>query len=108
MGPYYASIIYFVGVNVYIIGLLAEFVPISEEVATWTKLISFELGSVMFTLGGIAECIENTVFTSCKCDTGWIGALLNASGGFLFLLGSTLAFASSLSFEANFIFGIGS
>eukprot|EP00930_Biecheleria_cincta_P045748 TRINITY_DN31528_c0_g1_i1.p1 TRINITY_DN31528_c0_g1~~TRINITY_DN31528_c0_g1_i1.p1 ORF type:complete len:554 (-),score=73.66 TRINITY_DN31528_c0_g1_i1:35-1672(-) len=107
--PYIASIIYFIGVGAFTIGLAAEFSPIPKEVEHWTLLISFLIGSFLFWIGGVAECVENGVFTSLSIhDQGWWGALLNMVGGLGFFIGALLGFEPSLSYESNFWYGIGS
>jgi len=106
--PYVASLTYFIGVGIFAVGLAAELVPIPEAVAHWVGVISFLLGSLAFFFGGVAECIENGVFTTLKCNTGWWGALLNTLGGLLFLVGSVLGFFESQAYASNFSFGVGS
>jgi len=107
--PYFASIIYFLGVGAFTVGLIAEFAPIPEEVEHWTLLISFLIGSLLFWIGGVAECIENEVFTSLNIhDQAWRGALLNMIGGLGFAIGAMLGFYPPLSYQSNFCYGVGS
>jgi len=107
--PYYASAVYLVGVLSFGVGLAAEFTPgLSEEVVEWTKLVSFLLGSLLFVLGGLAECVENGVFESFRCDTGAVGALLNLIGGLFFLAGAICGFFDGHDFETMFLYGLGS
>lgn len=106
--PYWASVIYFMGVIVFGIGLAAEFIPLPELVEHWTGLISFLLGSLLFVMGGMAECFENEVFTTLKMNMGWWGAFLNFVGGVWFLIGAILGFWEDQSYYANFSFGVGS
>eukprot|EP00931_Biecheleriopsis_adriatica_P086128 TRINITY_DN6084_c0_g1_i2.p1 TRINITY_DN6084_c0_g1~~TRINITY_DN6084_c0_g1_i2.p1 ORF type:complete len:547 (+),score=100.33 TRINITY_DN6084_c0_g1_i2:177-1643(+) len=109
--PYYASLIYFTGVLTFLVGMIAEMTPgLPEEIAEPTLVWAFVLGSVQFTLGGAAECIENEVF-SCKCNfsAGYVGAALNLFGGICFLAGSLCpVFTDQLGYWANVLFGIGS
>lgn len=106
--PYLAAVTYFVGVNTFLVGFITEFSPLPQVVIKWTVLISFLLGSICFVVGGVAECIENGVFTSLKCNTGWYVALLNLIGGTWYLLGSILNFFDGASFWGSFSFGVGS
>jgi hypothetical protein len=101
-------LIYFIGVLTFLVGLVVEFIPIPHPVAKWTGLIAFLFGSIFFVLGGLAECIENKVFTSLKCDLGWWGALLNEIGGIWFLIGSILDFFDGMGYWGSFSFGVGS
>ncbi|OLQ11326.1 hypothetical protein AK812_SmicGene4905 [Symbiodinium microadriaticum] len=58
--PYWASLIYLLGVVAFTVGLVAEFCTfLPHDVMEWTLLISFELGSLMFLGGGLMECLEN-------------------------------------------------
>lgn len=107
--PYIASIIYFIGVGWFTVGLVAEFIPIPEEVTKWTLLVSFLIGSLLFWIGGVAECVENDVFTSVNIiDQGWWGALLNMIGGLGFAVGALLGFFPELEYHSNFCYGVGS
>lgn len=107
--PYYASIIYFMGVNVFSVGVVAEFLPLSHATSSFVLSLAFTVGSTLFLIGGLAECVENEVFTKFRCkDIGWWGAVLNTIGGAWFVLGSAMSFDTSLSYYANFLFGIGS
>lgn len=92
------------------VGLLAELIPMVEVISHWTKLVSFAFGSLGFVIGGLAECMENKVFSSLSCDTGYFGAVLNTIGSFLFLAGSLLGFSHgpSAAYWGSFLFGIGS
>jgi len=107
--PYYASAIYFVGVLVFTVGLAADFITaLPKEVAEWTLLIAFMIGSILFMLGGLAECIENKVFTTCTWDQGYFGALLNLLGGLGFCVGAVIGFFPGHAFASNFGYGVGS
>jgi len=107
--PYCASVIYFLGVLVFGIGLAAEFVMVLPQlVSEWIVLISFTVGSIMFSLGGLFECLENKVFTTCVWDQGYVGALLNFVGGLGFTVGSVLAFLPDQAFASNFSYGVAS
>jgi len=107
--PYLASAAYFVGVWVFAVGLAAELIrSVPEEVASQVVFYSFVLGSFLFTAGGVFECIENGVFKTIKCDSGYIGAVLNTLGGILFLVGSLLGYSEAYAFQADFLFGLGS
>ncbi|CAE8709181.1 unnamed protein product [Polarella glacialis] len=107
--PYYASVIYFLGVGLFSVGLVAEFIPgLPEELVKWTLLISFLLGSVFFLLGGLAECVENEVFTSLAMDQGWWGAVLNTLGSVGFVIGAALGFVPGFDYSASFCYGVGS
>lgn len=107
--PYYASIMYFAGVNAFLIGLVAEFLALPHDVASWIQIVSFIIGSTLFVLGGVAECIENEVFVKVKCcEIGWWGAILNTIGGVFFLLGSVFGAFSHLRYWGNVMFGVGS
>jgi len=57
--PYYASLVYFVGVNIFIVGLAAEFLPIPDVVAQWVGVIAFVIGSSAF----VAEGWQNVLKT---------------------------------------------
>jgi hypothetical protein len=105
--PYYASVTFFIGVLVFAIGLAAEMIPgIPEAVEQPVLQWSFLLGSILFVLGGLAECIDSDVFTSLKFDKGYVGALCNMLGGMGFLIGAILAWFDSYS--SNFAYGVGS
>ncbi|CAE8582560.1 unnamed protein product [Polarella glacialis] len=107
--PYYASVIYFLGVGLFTVGLVAEFIPgLPEELVKWTLLISFLLGSIFFLLGGLAECVENEVFTSLSMDQGWWGAVLNTLGSAGFVIGAVLGFFPGFEYSASFCYGVGS
>jgi len=108
--PYYASLIYLLGVVAFTVGLVAEFMTfLPEQITEWTLLISFELGSLMFLGGGVMECVENDVFTyAWKGTQGWWGAIFNTLGGLGFTVGATLGFFHGLDYEANFAYGVGS
>jgi len=108
--PYWASLIYLLGVAAFTVGLVAEFCTfLPHDVMEWTLLISFELGSLMFLGGGLMECAENNVFTTCSVsDQGWWGAIFNTMGGVGFLVGATLGFAPGYDYAANFSYGVGS
>ncbi|CAE8616901.1 unnamed protein product [Polarella glacialis] len=107
--PYYASVIYFLGVGLFTVGLVAEFIPgLPEELVEWTLLISFLLGSIFFLLGGLAECVENKVFTSLAMDQGWWGAALNTAGAAGFVIGAALGFFPGFQYSASFCYGVGS
>jgi len=105
--PYYASVVYFIGVNTFLVGLIAEFLPLPELISKWTVLITFLLGSIFFVLGGLAECKENKVFSTLSLDIGRFGAIMNTLGGLLFLVGSVLGFWDA-SHAKNLSFGVGS
>jgi len=108
--PYYASVTYFIAVNIFVIGLIFDFVDVDHNVASVVKASSFTVGSILFVLGGVAECVENEVFTRApklRDVCGWWGALLNFIGGIWFLIGSILMFFSDQAFMANISFGIG-
>lgn len=105
--PYYAAVLYFIGVLLFTVGLLVEIFPVLPERAeAQVANLSFVLGSIAFVLGGLAECIENKTFVSLNLDKGWFGALLNFLGSAGFLVGSVLM--SPLPFWSNIWFGIGS
>jgi len=104
--PYYASSLYLTGVLVFGVGLAADFIPMSASLSSPVKLYSFVLGSILFTLGAIAECIQNNVFTSIDIHKGWLGAFFNLVGGTGFLMGAILAFSDS--FSSNLSYGVGS
>lgn len=107
--PYWASLIYFLGVMAFTVGLACEFMPfLPEDFVEWTLLISFLLGSLMFLGGGLMECVENEVFTTFKSTQGWWGAFLNTLGGLGFTVGAVLGFFHGWDYEANFAYGIGS
>lgn len=108
--PYWASLIYLLGVVAFTVGLVAEFCTfLPHDVMEWTLLISFELGSLMFLGGGLMECLENNVFTTCSSsDQGRLGAIFNTLGGLGFLIGATLGFAPGYDYAANFSYGVGS
>ena len=107
--PYFASLIYLLGVFAFAIGLIAQFCTfLPDAVRDWTQLVSFELGSLLFTGGGFMECLENAVFTSCQTSQGWWGAIFNTLGSLGFLVGATLNFFSGFDYEANFSYGVGS
>lgn len=59
---------------------------------------------------GLAECIENEVFTTLKCNLGWCGALMNVIGGVFFLVGSVLSCFddAAIAYWADFSYGVGS
>jgi len=103
-----AALIYFTGCLTFAIGLAAE-LTCPEEIAAPVMNYAFLLGSLQFALGGLAECIENEVFTSLAITTAWVGALLNFTAGLSFLLASVLTFISTLpSFWSSLLYGIGS
>jgi hypothetical protein len=112
--PYVTSSVYFVGVLIYSAGLAAEFMPISHEMEEWTVFVGFVLGSLCFLIGGLAECIENQVFTTPpwnvkKLNAAWAGAVLNTSGAGFFLLGSIFMYpGSDQSYASSFMFLMGS
>eukprot|EP00928_Gymnodinium_smaydae_P052838 TRINITY_DN36989_c0_g1_i1.p1 TRINITY_DN36989_c0_g1~~TRINITY_DN36989_c0_g1_i1.p1 ORF type:complete len:521 (+),score=69.61 TRINITY_DN36989_c0_g1_i1:82-1563(+) len=104
--PYYASVIYFMGVLVFGVGLAAEFSPLPEEAIGVVLRWSFLIGSIMFTVGGLMECIENEVFTSLSFSKGYVGAVLNTLGGVGFVVGAVLAWWDA--YWSNFAYGVGS
>mmetsp|Transcript_18936 Transcript_18936/g.54852 ORF Transcript_18936/g.54852 Transcript_18936/m.54852 type:complete len:503 (-) Transcript_18936:48-1556(-) len=107
--PYFASAIYFIGVWVFAIGLVGELCGLlPEAVESWVVFVTFLLGSLLFTAGGIFECIENEVFRTLKFDQGYVGAALNTLGGVFFTVGAIMGYWEDLAFEANFAFGVGS
>jgi len=106
--PYYAAVLYFVGCLWFTVGLFAEFAPFPDDLAQTVRALSFFLGSLGFVLGGLAEMVENECFTSCKCDTGYWGAILNTTGSLWFLIGALLFFFPERAFWGFFTFGIGS
>lgn len=107
--PYIASVIYLIGVLVFTVGIAVDIMTfIPEKVADPLSSIASLIGSIMFAMGGFAECIENSVFTTCTWDHAYIGALLNFLGGVGFVIGAVLAFFPGQSFEANFWYGVGS
>jgi len=108
--PYFAAVTYFVGVIFFAGGLVADLAPMPHRFAFWLKVMSYLWGSFFFVLGGLAECIENEVFTTLKCDNGWWSALLNFVGGLFFLAGSVPGFfeGSLAAYIGSFSFGVGS
>eukprot|EP00931_Biecheleriopsis_adriatica_P017561 TRINITY_DN12552_c0_g1_i1.p1 TRINITY_DN12552_c0_g1~~TRINITY_DN12552_c0_g1_i1.p1 ORF type:complete len:451 (-),score=48.03 TRINITY_DN12552_c0_g1_i1:111-1463(-) len=106
--PYYTSVTYLIGVMLFTAALACEFIGLPEEVEKQSGLLLFLLGSLLFTVGGFAECMENEVFTGIACSIANIGALLNFVGGLFFLIGSVLGYVEGQSYNASFTFGIGS
>eukprot|EP00434_Breviolum_minutum_P031633 symbB.v1.2.027968.t1/scaffold2912.1/size67362/1 len=107
--PYWASLIYFLGVGAFTVGLACEFMSfLPHEVEEWALLISFLIGSLMFLGGGLMECVENEVFTTFKTTQGWWGAFLNTLGGLGFTVGAILGFCEGWDYVANFSYGVGS
>jgi hypothetical protein len=106
--PYVASLVYFTGCLTFALGLAAE-LTCPPEVAVPLLNVFFLLGSLQFVLGGLAECIENEVFTSLNITTAWVGSLLNFAAGLFFLLASILSFVPAVpSFWSSLWFGVGS
>jgi hypothetical protein len=106
--PYVAALIYFTGCLTFAVGLAAE-LTLPHEIAVPILNVSFLLGSLQFVLGGLAECIENEVFTSLIITTAWVGSLLNFLAGLSFLLGSILPFFPTLPGSWSWLgFGVGS
>ncbi|CAK0846304.1 unnamed protein product [Prorocentrum cordatum] len=106
--PYVAALVYFTGCLSFGLGLLAE-LTCPDDVAAPLLDACFLLGSFQFVMGGLAECIENEVFTSLSITTAWTGSLLNFLAGLLLLLASVLAFIPAVpSFWASLGFGVGS
>lgn len=107
--PYWASLIYFLGVGAFTVGLACEFMSfLPHDVVEWVFLMSFLVGSLMFLGGGLMECIENDVFTTFKMTQGWWGAFLNTLGALGFTIGAILGFFHGWDYEANFSYGVGS
>lgn len=106
--PYYTSVTYLMGVLLFTGALVAEFLGLPEEIEKQTTNAFFVLGSVLFTLGGFAECLENDVFTSLSCGKASFGAFLNLVGGLGFLVGSVLGYYEGQGYNASFLFGLGS
>jgi len=109
--PYFASLIYFLGVGFFTIGLAAEFMTFLPKSFTSPALsISFLIGSLFFFAGGIFECIENKVGRGGALDTGWWGAVLNTAGSLGFVVGATMGFwkGPAITYWADFSYGIGS
>ncbi|CAK0872249.1 unnamed protein product, partial [Prorocentrum cordatum] len=106
--PYVASLIYFTGCLTFTVGLVAEY-TCPREIAEVILNYAFVLGSLQFLMGGIAECIENNVFSSLEVNSAWTGSVLNFLGGCLFLLGSLVPFVPAWgSFWGSLWFGVGS
>lgn len=106
--PYICSLSYFTGCLTFTVGLVAEY-TCPHEIAEVILSYAFLLGSVQFTMGGLAECIENNVFGSIELTNAWTGAVLNTLGGLFFLLGSVVPFVPAWgSFWGSLWFGVGS
>eukprot|EP00930_Biecheleria_cincta_P045447 TRINITY_DN31316_c0_g1_i1.p1 TRINITY_DN31316_c0_g1~~TRINITY_DN31316_c0_g1_i1.p1 ORF type:complete len:507 (+),score=59.61 TRINITY_DN31316_c0_g1_i1:99-1619(+) len=105
--PYYAAVTYFLGVLLFTVGLVVEIFPVLSLAAqAHVTKATFVIGSILFVLGGLAECIENKTFTSLNLDKGWFGALFNLLGSAGFLIGSVVM--QIFPFWSNIWFGIGS
>jgi len=104
--PYWAAVMYFLGCLAFTVGLLAELLPTPIVLEPFLVNYSFTLGSLLFVVGGLAECIENKSFTTLNLDKGWFGAHLNTAGGTFFLLGSLLLFWDE-GYWSDITFGIG-
>jgi len=106
--PYAAALVYFTGCLTFGLGLLAE-LTCPEEMATPMLNVCFLLGSLQFVMGGLAECVENEVFTSLDITWAWVGSLLNFLAGLCFLLGSILAYVPVVPSSWGWLwFGVGS
>lgn len=101
--PYYASLLYFLGVLIFGVGLAAEFIAFKQ-----LNLAAFVIGSVFFVAGGVMECIENEVFTRFRCRFAALTALVNTIGSLFFLIGSALFYFPGYDYLGNFLFGVGS
>jgi len=105
--PYITSIVYFTGVLLFTVGLVAELLPgLPVEIEVPVLNVSFMFGALMFTVGGFTECIQNRTFTSLECSKGWWCALGNLIGGSFFFMGACESWFDA--YDSQVLFGIGS
>jgi len=73
--PYMAAFLYLTGVLCFTVGLIAELIPgFPKALETFVLRWSFLFGALLFFAGGVAECVQNKVFTSLEFHKGWFGA----------------------------------
>eukprot|EP00933_Yihiella_yeosuensis_P024836 TRINITY_DN19260_c0_g1_i1.p1 TRINITY_DN19260_c0_g1~~TRINITY_DN19260_c0_g1_i1.p1 ORF type:complete len:548 (+),score=64.27 TRINITY_DN19260_c0_g1_i1:95-1738(+) len=112
--PYFASVIYFIGVLVFAVALIMDFIPsIPEQVSEPVIRLLFLFGSLFFFVGGLFECIENEAFylarwVRCEFDQGLVGAVLNTTGGLGFVVGAIIAYIPGHTYASLFSYGVGS
>jgi len=108
--PYAASITYFMGATVYSVPIVSDLLmqafgaPEILEVLTVT--VPYIVAGLLFSIGGLCECIDNGTFNSWPSTSGWWGALINLFGGlFFFAAGVVLPMSG---WWCNTLFGTGS
>lgn len=127
--PYVTALVYFVGVLLFTVGMVCEFLPggcwrfagsalgwrnlqccstgCSDCVLKVVKRYAFIFGATCFLAGGVVECVQNygnITRRSCSSSLGFVVGFLNSLGGACYLSGSWTLDA----YLGNFLFGVGS